>query len=271
MSKMRPFTPHNFDRKLKFCSDLPTVRISRLAYNKMCHIVDLSNLEVSWLGSVLLVDGDFQLEDVFIFKQEVDSVMTAMTPENLAQFGTKLIDELGDAALPILDKVRLWGHSHVHGTTHPSGQDNREMDLFSECGHPWFIRLIATKEGRLEFNIYFYGQDFNWKITDAEWSIYEEVDDSLKETIRQELQEKVTARRTRVYHQPKNKNLPPASSTSTDFWKWRYNDGKIGASSPEASRYYGQANPLDWEANHLNQKTESPDRIIDGEGDGLGD
>lgn len=188
-SKASPFSGHAFERRVALVGDLPRVLVSRAAYNRMWHIVDLASQEVGWLGTVRREGADFLIEEVFLFKQEVSAATCEITPDGLAEFAQELISSRPDG-VEVLNRLCFWGHSHVRMGTSPSGQDEEQMKVFSESGHPFFVRGILNKNGRMEFTIFLH--ESGVKIVDAEWAVYEPVDDSLRSEIEAEFSAKVS-------------------------------------------------------------------------------
>jgi hypothetical protein len=190
--KAEAFCQHAFRKGVEMLTTVPRVLVSRAAYNRMWHYVDLADGEVGWLGTITRQGNDFLVEEVFLFKQEVSSTTTEISTEGLAEVAQELIITRPDG-VEILNRLCFWGHSHVNMGTSPSGQDESQMQTFRESGHPFFVRGILNKQGRMEFTIFLY--DSGVKIVDAEWAIYEPVDSSLRSEIAQEMATKVTEKK----------------------------------------------------------------------------
>lgn len=187
-TKAKSFCPHSFGTKIELDSNVPRVLISRLAYNKMWHYVDVADKEVGWLGTVVENGNDFLIQDVFLLKQEVGQTETEITLDGLAEFGQEILSKPNGTE--IYNGIRFWGHSHVNMGTDPSSQDEEQMEVFRESEHPFFIRGILNKNGRMEFTIFLYAAGI--KIVDAEWTISEPVDESIRADIEAEFEDKVT-------------------------------------------------------------------------------
>ncbi len=190
--KAEVFVPHRFEPQVRYQAGIPHILITQRAYSAMWHIVDLSREEVSWLGTVKDVSGAgstlFRIEEIFIFKQEVSAVTTAMNPEGLAALAGKILDTRADG-VDVINALRFWGHSHVHMDTSPSGQDDHQMDIFASSDHPYFIRGILNKRGRAQFTVYFY--ETGIVVYDVPWSVESSIDAEQREGISAELREKV--------------------------------------------------------------------------------
>jgi hypothetical protein len=183
------FCQHAFGNKVETLAVLPRVLVSRAAYNRMWHIVDIADKEVGWLGTVQKIKQDFLIEEVFLFKQEVASTTCEISAEGLAEVAMELMSSRPDG-MDVCNRLCFWGHSHVNMGTSPSGQDESQMQTFRESGHSFFIRGIFNKNGRMEFTIFLY--ESGVKIVDTEWTIYEPVDDSLRAEIEAEFKAKVS-------------------------------------------------------------------------------
>ncbi len=169
------FSPHLFRKDVRFLPGheprKPKVILSRQAYSMIWLYVHLARQEVGWLGTASeTADGDFRIEKVMLIDQEVTGVETQLSIDGLTEFGMELIDK-GDAGIEEWNKLRFWGHSHVHMGTSPSHTDESTMLTFQHptFGHPWFIRGIFNKRGRAEFTLFMYDQGL--KFEDVEWQV----------------------------------------------------------------------------------------------------
>lgn len=207
----QPFARHSFKRDVEYIDDaVPKVFITREAFSRMWHFVDIANEEVSWLGSaVVLPGGDFLIEEVFLLEQEVTSVSTTLSTEGQATLVEELLANREDG-MDIVNKLLFWGHSHVNMGTSPSTQDEDQMDAFKENDCPWFIRGILNKCGRMEFTLFLWEEGI--RINDAEWSLYERVDEDLRQEVEDEFKEKVS---TKKYKMPSR--LVGVSSDKREF------------------------------------------------------
>lgn len=190
---------------------LPTIIISKDALAKIQLYCELCNTEIGWLGTAFCEDKSvIYIADVFLFKQDVHSTTTEITPEGLSEFAEELLQH--EDGLSIWNNIRLWGHSHVNMSTTPSTQDNEQMVTFAEGGHDWFVRMIANKKGDLSIDLYNYDQgiiyrNLNWweEQTQEELDVVAKINelqayletlnttctDKYKEPINQEIKDKV--------------------------------------------------------------------------------
>lgn len=154
---------------------MPFVIISKIALAKMQLYVEGCINEIGWLGTVIKNDENlFFIEDVFLFEQDVHSTTTEITPEGLTAFAEELLQQPN--GIETWNNIRLWGHSHVNMGVTPSGQDNSQMETFSNGGIPWFLRIIANKKGDISIDLY----DFAQGITYSNLPWWEEFSDEEK-------------------------------------------------------------------------------------------
>ena len=182
------FLPHKFVTKVELLGRrTPRIIVSRKAYSQMWHIVNRARKEVSWLGVCRIIDDDILIEEVFLFQQICFNDKTVITPEGIAQRWQVFLKKYGTE---FCNRIFFWGHSHVYMGTNPSVRDEEQMEkIFSQLGQPVFVRGILNKSGRMEFAIYLYKDRV--KISDAEWTIQDLVDDSVKAEIEKDYLEMV--------------------------------------------------------------------------------
>lgn len=140
--------------KLEFNKEyIPGTYIEPEALAKMQLYVQECSDEVGWLCTATKDnEGDYIIHDAILFDQEVSATTTEITPEGLSNFAEKLLKQ--ENGMEIWNNIRVWGHSHVNMGVSPSGQDNLQMDTFTESGHDWFIRIIANKQGDFKVDIF---------------------------------------------------------------------------------------------------------------------
>jgi len=167
-----PLRPHSFRPEVELLYEsLPRVLITPEAYKHMCLYVDIASKEVGWMGSVSRLDsGDFLIEETFLLEQEVHETETELASEDIGKLTMSLIDSGADG-LDKANKLRFWGHSHVHMGTWPSGTDEATMERFGREKMPWYVRGIFNKYGHGEFTIYLYERGM--RINDATWAVYD--------------------------------------------------------------------------------------------------
>ena len=130
----------------------PKISINLKAMNKMKEYVRQSDLEIGWLGTSRRVGNVFYIDDVFLFRQEVHATTTEITTEGLNEFAMELLGEKN--GVEIWNNMKVWGHSHVNMPTSPSGQDDKQIEVFAENAEDFFIRIIANKSGDFRIDLY---------------------------------------------------------------------------------------------------------------------
>lgn len=193
------FVPHSFTNQVEFIDGRsPMVYMTRDAYSRMWHYVDIASKEVGWLGTVRLTRyGNFLIDEVFLLEQEVSAAQTEISEAGIARLAQELIDTR-ENGVEMVNRIRFWGHSHVRMGTFPSGQDEAQMQHFHQNDCPWFVRGILNKLGRMQFDIFLWNAGV--KVTDVPWAIYDEfVDQSRRADIEADFNAKVTERPYMVY------------------------------------------------------------------------
>ena len=132
----------------------PKVFIEIKALNKMNEYIRQSNDEIGWLGTATKKNNNYTIHDVFLFEQEVHSTTTEITVEGLNNFSMEILKERD--GINIWNNMKLWGHSHVNISTSPSGQDDKQMEIFTQNANDFFIRIIGNKKGSMKIDIWDY-------------------------------------------------------------------------------------------------------------------
>lgn len=132
----------------------PKIYIDIKAFNKMKEYIRQSSLEIGWLGTCQKLDNTYHIDDVFLFRQEVHATTTEITTEGLNEFAMELLSQ--EDGINVWNNMKVWGHSHVNMPTSPSGQDDKQIDVFSENAEDFFIRIIANKSGDFRIDLYDY-------------------------------------------------------------------------------------------------------------------
>lgn len=149
-------------------TQVPQVMINPIAISKMWTYVDECSDEIGWLGTAIKDGNDYYIQDVYLFDQDVHSTTTEITPEGLTKFAEAMLEQ--SDGIEIWNNLKVWGHSHVSMSVSPSSQDDHQMETFADCGHEWFIRIIANKKGDLVIDLYDFKAsvafiDLPWEIT----------------------------------------------------------------------------------------------------------
>jgi hypothetical protein len=169
-----PFHQHDFHTRAEFLRmpKTPRILISDHAYRRMCLIVECAHKEVGWLGTVERMEsGNFYIDEIFVPEQVVSGAETDPTDEGQYKVMNALA-EMGEEGMKKIERLRFWGHSHVHMMTSPSSTDENTPLRYQRMGLSWFIRGIFNKHGRAEFTVYLFEEghrfiDVPWVAVDA--------------------------------------------------------------------------------------------------------
>ena len=128
----------------------PTIYINYTALAKMKQYVDNCSKEIGWLGkSIKNEDGSYTIEDVYLIQQEVTGVTTELDENAMMEFFQQIRSEKG---IEEVQKIRVWGHSHVDMAVFASSQDNETFEeYYRDCNY--FIRIIANKKSKMKIDL----------------------------------------------------------------------------------------------------------------------
>lgn len=209
-----PFMPRKFDTELISMYDPASFElvISEKAYEKMWNYVDICPEEVGWFGTIEPIkdkDGNIQpgkffLKDVYMVGQEVSSVETDMSVDDLSEFMQNILDSYPDEeAVEIVNSIRLWGHSHVKMGVSPSTTDNNTMSQFGQNIKDYMLRIIANKKGEFKVDLWYY--EYYIIATDIPWRVATPANDALRKEIFEEMKTKVYKTRYESYWESRDR------------------------------------------------------------------
>lgn len=139
----------------------PKIYMTEFAHQKLETYIAECNDEIGALATVEQTSkGVYLIKDAFLFKQEVHSTTCEITTEGLTEFANEILAL--ENGVEIWNEIRCWFHSHVNMGISPSGQDEKQMELFENSGHDFFIRLIGNKKGEMGITLYDYSQGIIW-------------------------------------------------------------------------------------------------------------
>lgn len=261
----KPLTPHNFYSQARFLShkgmNFPHVFITQEVHDRMSLYIELCPQEITWFGTVkVLPSGDFLIERLFLPKQEVSGSHARATTDGMTEMGMDILNE--PDGCDTYDRLRFWGHSHVHMGTFASGTDDNEAMTSIEA-HPFYIRAICNKYGRAEFTLYLKKE--NLIVNDAPWSILEDAESAdgpdvespeeedddaeyvqLRKEIEAEIEAKVTQFRATIIRPAEIEAPSPAQGWRTPFdlsnlgfaslWGWPTKKSRDEKAKPEETK-----------------------------------
>jgi len=182
------------------------VILSPTAHLKMKYYIEEIDYEISGLGIVeKLNNGDLYVPDLFLFEQHVTGTetqlkasdvdkfyddMLASVPENDPEAREEMFDKIGN--------IKLWWHSHVNMGVFWSGtdvatQNSLDIDVDTEN---WWLSIVGNKKGERKAKLDVY-KPHRMFMDDLEIVIGE--DPALRETIKAEIEQKVTKPAPVVY------------------------------------------------------------------------
>lgn len=169
--------PHTFTNSKAIISPKksdPIVFVSPQAIAEMQKYVDICEDEIGWLGFVRKHETKefdyYVIESTLLFGQEVHGATTEISPESLGEIANDIIQEDQENGVDKVNRLRMWGHSHVNMEVSPSGQDNSQMEKFKENNVPYFIRIITNKKGKMRLDLFDYENGIIYN--DMPWNIY---------------------------------------------------------------------------------------------------
>ena len=150
------------------------IYITRSAYNRIGAIVRASDLEVSMLAEVEIVNKNIVITEIHIPKQTRAAAFTKIVHDGI-------IDLIETGVDP--SKIKCWIHSHVNMGVSPSGQDVKQAEELMKDSD-WFMRGIFNKKGEYSLSLH-----WNNLIVECELHIIDEQTDDI-EALKQEIKEK---------------------------------------------------------------------------------
>ena len=224
------FTEDRFNTKIEFIKQPPKpplVNITQEAFDKMMMLVSSCSFEIGWFAVVDHIENELVVSDVIIIpKQEVSGVTVNISAEDVGDMFSEMMKLYGkDTATQMLNKIRLYGHSHVNMGVSPSGTDTNQMleyaKDFDPGDNPYFIMIILNK--RKEVHISLLDMALGIKHIDAPYVIGEE-NNELRDWAVKEITEKVTEKKFEAFEYPgfefngaPGSHTPPLPSANVEY------------------------------------------------------
>jgi hypothetical protein len=136
--------------KFEAYSKKPIVKIQSHCWSKMYGWCKAAKSEVSGMGMARIVDGCFEVYDVFFPKQYCSSGWTELDEEALSELQQKLYLKKRD-----LREFRFWWHTHYNFDTFWSGQDNSMAQKLAETNGEWSLSLVINQKDEYKCRIDF--------------------------------------------------------------------------------------------------------------------
>ena len=139
----------------------PTIYITPNAYTKMRALVNKTETEIGWYGTVCKMPGlnnVYIIEDILVYPQTVTGATCTQDDDKMFEFEMSLTTEQ-------VNSKRFHGHSHVNMGVTPSGVDeNFYQDILTQVTD-YFIVAITNK--REEYTVRFYDIENNIMYSDV--------------------------------------------------------------------------------------------------------
>lgn len=154
----------------------PKVFFTSTALKWISAIVEEHDTEVGFYGAVSLRDdGSYLIDEIFYPKHQL---ATGGTCEISAEGENNLMSMFIQQDRPyMIERIRMWGHSHVNMGTSPSHQDETQaIDRMISTGS-FLIRVIANKKGEMSVSVFDYDEQI--KYDNIKWEVEEPYDQRL--------------------------------------------------------------------------------------------
>lgn len=159
------------------------VILTDYVWSRMRAYVDNCNEEISGLGKIEKVNGDFRIVDIALFEQKVSATHSDIEAEALAKFQVDLIRKGED-----MGAWCFWWHSHAKMDVFFSGTDTGTIDASTDFNY--LVSLVTNHKHEFKARVDVFEHARLYK--DIEVSIEESEDEDVIEACKAEIAEKVT-------------------------------------------------------------------------------
>lgn len=132
----------------------PRVIIEPEAAARMEALVQCCNIEISWMTAVDREDNDFLVSNVIVPPQVCSSGGTVFREANMMAMFIGNDGKIPNDVLPMINRLRGWGHSHHNMAVFASATDDNQADAFVSQMDDYFVRLICNKAGEINVTLY---------------------------------------------------------------------------------------------------------------------
>ena len=204
-----------------FC---PRLKIPEKVWKKLRAYIDACPVEVGGLGTVELIDGDLVVTDVFLLEQEVDFARTDLDPEAVAGFVTAWIRQGRDHNL-----LRFWWHSHGDMGVGWSDTDHATIDRLA--AGTYLVSYVGNRRGEALVRLSM-RHPVNLAVDDYPLVVVPEIEDALRDEVRQEVARKV--RRRSVFKRFFDEPEPPRPAVGEPL------SAELGSGADRFSGFFGR-------------------------------
>jgi len=118
---------------------LPVVYIAEEVYRKLRMYADLCNSEISALGCATYKNGNFTVDEIYLFEQTVTSGSTDISTGAVSKF---LYEHIRSGKDP--ERIKFWWHSHAKMGVFWSATDEGTITRFN---NGWMLSTVSNKQG----------------------------------------------------------------------------------------------------------------------------
>lgn len=195
-------------------AEKPTIMVSVIADRKMRALVQQSDKEIGWHGTVSYDEesNTYLIEDIFVFPQEVTGTTVQSIDE---QYGLWLMETFDDEQFA---KLRMHGHSHVSMGTSPSGIDTAYQETLTDRVQDFYIFIILNKRDDYYVCLFDIANNLMYDKEDLYYDAeIEEVDAWAKDAIATQVKTKTYANATTSVNTDK---YPVVLKSWRQGWAW---------------------------------------------------
>lgn len=195
----------------------PTILFTPQALLKMNLITELATTEAGWFGFVTQLDlTTYLVDDVWLGQQQAHGAECEIDKNAILDMATQLMQEPDGEQK--LNRLRLWGHSHVNMGVTPSATDNDTFKGYYNDVEDFFVMLIMNKSGSIRCDLALPPQ--NIIVCNCNWDIFCEGYDAIKAEIKQQVKERVQPKQTTLW----DDDLYGVPETYRQGWRQRWQD-----------------------------------------------
>lgn len=165
------------------------VQITDLAAEKMKAFIEIAPQEISGLGTVISENGVYLIDDIYLLKQACTPAYTELDQGKIIEFMTDQINEGND---DVVNRLRLWWHSHVNMGTFWSGTDRATIEAM-QADEVW-ISIVGNKRGSRRVSVDYYNPRICFDCVPLQVIKTKADLSGVKEWCQKEIDEKVTFR-----------------------------------------------------------------------------
>lgn len=176
--------------------EIPVIRITKKAKDKIDLVVETCSQEVSWLGFVEFTNPNiYTITDIKVLPQNVTSTFTEIEPSGINDWVNDILTKLPQKeALSKINTILFWGHSHVNMACNPSGVDDAELDKKKDF--PYYIGGIFNKSG--EYRIEFRDHRKNMAFTNLKLEVESSLTEDEKKDLLKDIKDNVHSKPVEV-------------------------------------------------------------------------